>query len=138
MRPLPVLLAACLAVTPAVAQEPAGTIALELNALQPADGGCRISFVATNGIGVEIARAGFEVALFGADGGIERLVSLDFQQMPEGKTKVLQFVLKDLDCDGITRVLVNDVGACDGEGLDPRRCLEALRPSTRLDLTFGL
>jgi hypothetical protein len=44
-------------------------LGIELNRLEPVEGGCRLTFLATNGLGTELARAGIEVALFGADGG---------------------------------------------------------------------
>ena len=121
---------------PAQAQHVA-SLGLELNALTPSDTGCRVTFLATNGLGTELRRAAFDVALFGASGSIERLVSLDFKTMPDGKTKVLQFDLAELRCDGISRVLVNDVAACEGDGLDPKACLAALTTTSRLSVTFG-
>jgi hypothetical protein len=126
---------------PAVAQSaPAasGAFDIELNALSASDTGCRVTFLATNNLGTELTRAGLEVALFGADGGIDRLVSLEFKAMPEGKARVLQFDLAGLGCDKISRVLVNDVVACEGEGLDPRTCLDALKPTSRLSTGFGV
>ena len=95
-----VLVAALIAASPAAAQEAAtaGGLALELNALSPSETGCRISFVATNTLGTELTRSAFEIALFGAGGGIERLVSLELKAMPEGKTRVLQFDIGDIGC----------------------------------------
>jgi hypothetical protein len=111
---------------------------LELNAMAASDTGCRVTFLATNRLGTELTRSALEIALFGADGGIDRLVSLEFKAMPEGKARVLQFDLSGLDCATISRVLVNDVVACEGEGLDPRTCLAALKPSSRLSAGFGI
>lgn len=125
------------AATPALAQDSA-SLALELNSLDAADGGCRITFLATNSMGTEISRAGFEVALFGADGGIDRLVALDFKALTPGKTKVLQFRLADLDCAEVSRVLINDMSACEGEETTPAACLGALTTSNLTDITFGL
>jgi len=123
--------------TSALAQS-APELAIELNALTPSDTGCRVTFLATNRLGTELTRAGLEVALFGADGGIDRLVSLEFKAMPEGKARVLQFDLADLACEKLSRVLINDVVACDGEGLDPKTCLAALKPSSRLATSLGV
>lgn len=120
----------------AMAQSPEFDI--ELNALTPSDAGCRVTFLATNRLGAELTRAAFEIALFGADGGIDRLVSLEFKAMPDGKARVLQFDLAGLTCENISRVLINDVVACEGDGLDPRTCLAALKPSSRLSTGFGL
>lgn len=140
IRPLVAALAvAAFATLPVTAQESAApSLQLELNALQPSDAGCRITFLATNGFAVPVDKATFEVALFGAGGGIDRLVSLDFKALAQGKTKVLQFELAGLDCDAVSRVLVNDVTACEGEGLAAGDCLANLKTSTRTKTEFGV
>jgi len=130
-----------LSLTPALAQETAPTtpgLALELNALQAADTGCRVTFLATNTLGAAVDRAGIEIAFFAGDGAIDRIVTLDFKGLTEGKTKVLQFQLNDLACDDISRLLVNDITACEGAGLAPTACLDWLVTTTRPDIVFGV
>jgi hypothetical protein len=122
---------------PVAAVEP-GQLGLELNALQQSDAGCRITFLAENRLGSEIGKSSFELALFGADGGIDRLVALDFGMLPDGKSRVVQFELKQLACDDIGRVLVNDITACEGAALTPATCLAALVPATRTAASFGI
>ena len=140
IRPLAAALAvAALATLPVAGQETtAPSLALELNALQPSEAGCRITFLATNGLAAPIDKATFEVALFGTGGGIDRLVSLDFKMLAQGKTKVLQFELAGLQCDAVSRVLVNDVTACEGTGLAAGDCLANLATSTRVKAEFGV
>lgn len=137
MRPLLTSLLVMALATPALAQ-PAPELDIELNALTPSETGCRVTFLATNRLGTELTRAALEVALFGADGAIDRLVSLEFKAMPEGKARVLQFDLANLSCENLSRVLINDVVACEGEGLDPKMCLAALKPSSRLTTSLGV
>ena len=131
---------AALSTLPVAAQDAAAapSLALELNALQPSDAGCRVTFLATNGLAGPIDKATFEVALFGSGGGIDRLVSLDFKTLAKGKTKVLQFELAGLQCDAVSRVLVNDVTACEGEGIAVGDCLAGLATSTRTKAEFGV
>ena len=126
-----------ISVAPAAAIEP-GQLGLELNALQQSEAGCRITFLAENRLGSEIGKSSFELALFGAEGSIDRLVALDFGVLPEGKSRVVQFELKQLACDEIGRVLVNDIIACEGGELTPASCLAALVPSTRTAAGFGI
>lgn len=135
-----VLLASTLTLSCALAQETthAPALALELNAVQPVDGGCRVTFLATNSLGASVERAGIEMAFFTADGGIDRIVTLDFTGLTEGKTKVLQFELQDLPCDNIGRLLVNDIAACEGEGLAPDACLNGLVTTARPPVPFGV
>lgn len=137
MRRLALLPVLAMVVVPAAAQQ-APSLALELNALQPSDSGCRVSFLASNGLGADLGKAVFEVALFGAGGAIDRLVSLDFKAMPAGKTRVMQFDIPGLDCGAVTRALVNDVTQCEGDGLDPAACLEALVVTSPSGVPFGI
>lgn len=138
-RPFAALLGFALLCAPALAQEtPTPRLALELNALQPAEAGCRVSFLATNELGAQLDRAAVELALFDKAGGIDRIVTLDFKDLSNGKTKVLQFQLTGLQCDNLGRVLVNDISACEGAISPASICLDALQTSTRLDITFGI
>lgn len=134
---LPLAAFATLFLTPTLAVEP-GQLGLELNALQQSDAGCRITFLAENRLGTEVTRSSFELALFGAEGGIDRLVALDFGALPDGKSRVVQFELKQLACEGVGRVLVNDITACEGGELTPAACLAALVPTTRTGAAFGI
>jgi hypothetical protein len=124
--------------TATLAQEAADGLLLELNALQPSETGCRVTFLATNNLGLPLSRSSFEVALFNTDGAIDRLVSLDFKALADSKTKVLQFELQDLQCDSVSRVLVNDVGACEGDGVEPDACITRLTTTTRTATQFGV
>jgi len=126
---------------PAASQEGPGAagpaIRIELNALQPTEGGCRFTFVATNGLETDISKAAYEVVLFDTAGVVERLTVLDFQDLPAGRTRVRQFALRNADCEKISRVLVNDATACEGEGLDPAVCSGRLETSTRSAVVFS-
>jgi hypothetical protein len=134
------LLASTLTLSAPLAQDVAvaPALALELNAIQPADGGCRVTFLATNTLESSIDRTGIEMAIFTADGGIDRIVTLDFTGLTQGKTKVLQFALNDLPCENIGRLLVNDIASCEGEGLAPDACLDGLVTTARPQVQFGV
>lgn len=120
----------------AVASEPVTVsasreIALELNRLDDAGQGCRLSFVMRNATGVAIEALVIELVLFDEEGRVGSLISIDPGQLPEGKTRVKQFDVAGLACGGIGRVLVNDVAACTGDGLDAAACLAAIRTTSR-------
>lgn len=137
---LAIALLTATSILPAFAQDtakPSG-LSIELNALQPADAGCRMTFLAVNGFATELDRVSVETALFDEAGAIERIVTLDFKALSPGKTKVLQFELAGLDCADLGRVLVNDITACEGAGLEPSACLAGLSTSTRADAEFGV
>lgn len=122
------------------AQEQAAkpALVLELNAAQPSQKGCRLTFVVTNGLGAELSKAAFEIALFNEVGVVDTLTVLDFKELPAGKTKVTRFDLPGLDCAKISRVLVNRATDCAGEGVDPAACMRQLAPGTRAKIAFGV
>lgn len=122
----------------APAQESAQpALTLELNALQPSEKGCRLTFVVTNNLGAPLDKVGFEVALFNQAQVVDRITVLDFKELPQGKTKVRRFDLGELDCTKITRVLVNDSTECAGAGIDPKACIRQLNPTTKSGIQFG-
>ena len=121
----------------AQAQEEA-PLTLELNKLEPVAAacgqaaGCRAYLVAANpegGARVEVLR--LDLVLFGTDGVILRRIALDVGPVMPGRTQVRPFELRDLACDAIGQVLVNDTMLCKVGGTDRTDCMERLRTSSR-------
>lgn len=115
----------------------ASSLLLELNALEPTEQGCRMTFVVMNGLPAALETAGFEIALFNKEGQVDRLTILDFQNLPAGKTKVRRFDLNGTKCADISRILVNDATECAGPGIDPASCIRDLKTQTKSGVTFG-
>lgn len=129
---------ACAAASTAFAQDAQPALQLELNAVQPSEKGCRLTFVVKNNLGAELSRAAFEVALFNELGVVDRLTVLDFKELPAGKTKVTRFELANTDCTKITRVLINGATECQGEGIEPTACMRQLTTSSKGGVEFGV
>ncbi len=125
---------------PAAAQD-AAEFSLELNnAAETTAGGCRLTYVATNKTGQELAQTAYEVAVFNSDGVVSRILVLEFGALTIGKTKVVQFDLSDQPCTGLSRIVVNDVAACtlaDGSG-EGDFCLSGLVTASRSTIQFGI
>lgn len=138
LRFLIFVIAMPLAVAPAPAQEPAPGLHLELNAVQPSDKGCRLTFVVNNRLGADLERVAFELALFNEAGAVDRLTVLAFKEMPAGKTKVSRFDIAGADCTKLSRVLINEATECVGTGIEPASCMRRLDTATKTDITFGL
>jgi len=68
---------------------------------------------------------------------VEKLMILDFSPLPIGKTRVRQFDLADMPCDNISRILINDASACEGDALPKNICVEDLETKARADVEFG-
>lgn len=108
------------------------TLSLELNAAETVNGACRISLLVENGLQGDIAALGVEAVLFGRDGRVLRLLTLDLEEAPKGRPRLRQFDLPGLDCATVGRMLVNSVAPCTGEGLDAATCQRALALRSRV------
>lgn len=113
-------------------------LALELNAAQPSQKGCRLTFVVANRLGKDLNKAAFEIALFNELGVVDTLTVLDFNELPSGKTKVSRFDLPGYDCAKVSRVLVNRATECAGDGIEPGACMRQLSAGTKAKIIFGL
>lgn len=111
---------------------------LALSALDPVDKGCRMSFLVKNDMASEIEDLSLEIAVFGAGGGLDRMLRLNFGLLIEGKTRVRQFDLAGTACEGVGSVLLNDVATCDGGDLTPVACLRAVSVRADGPVPFGL
>ncbi|MFK7836777.1 MAG: hypothetical protein AB8B60_11190 [Sulfitobacter sp.] len=124
--------------SPASAQDTA-TFSLELNgAAETEAGSCRLTYVAANQTGAALERAAYEVAVFDAQGSVTRLLVLEFGDLVEGKTKILQFDLSGTPCGGISRIVVNDAAACTVGGAEAQICMQTLSASSRTAIQFGI
>lgn len=103
---------------PSAAQEKR-TIGVELNSAVAEGEGCRISFVFQNGLEARIDELAIEVVLFDDKDKVAEFLLMKTGPLPPGKVRVRQFELKTRPCTSISRLLVNDVKDCQGEGLTP-------------------
>ena len=106
-------------------------IGIELNRLEAAGEGCRLSFIFRNGLAGTIEAMALELVLFDEQDRVAGLVAINAGRLPAGKMRVRQFDIAATPCSGIKRVLVNDVTACDGGGLEPGTCLDAVAVRSR-------
>ncbi len=134
-------LALCMTVTaaPAVGQDaatPAPTpgLSIELNAATAQETGCKLSFVVQNGYGADATKTVLETVIFDAAGQVNRMTLFDFGTLPQGRTRVRQFVIPGTACEGIGQVLFNGAHSCQVEGQDAGACMSNLRLSTRTDI----
>ncbi len=120
----------------AYAQEKSFT--LELNSAKDNENGCRLTYVAINKTGLVLDKTAYEVVVFDKDGGVSQFLILEFGKLLIGKTKVVQFDLKENKCTDISRLLINEVSECEADGKPVPDCMDALMPKSRTDIGFGL
>lgn len=122
---------------PAAADAPAMT--LELNKLEPvpatggAGPGCRAYLVTNdpeNGPRFDALR--LDLVLFGTDGVIARRIALDIGPVQPSRTQVRPFELRDVPCDSLGQILVNDALICKVGGVDQTDCLDRVRTTSRV------
>lgn len=143
LRLLPAVL--LLLASPSIAQSSspsAGTFSLELNRLDGFDGGCRVTLVENNGTSSAFASLKLDLVVFGGDGIVGKRVGIEAGPLKAGRTSVRTFDLKGLACDGVGRLLINDVLSCEAEGFAadaadvPGACLDVLEPRSRVSAAF--
>lgn len=132
------LLAASLLPVTAGAQEQP-VLSLELNKLEPvpaaagAAPSCRAYIVVADAdSGPKVDAMRLDLVLFGTDGVIARRIALDIGPIQPGRTQVRPFDLRDLACDGIGQILVNDTLICKIGGADQSDCLDRVKTSSRV------
>lgn len=125
---------------PAHAQDAAPGLQLELNTVADVDGGgCRLTFVAFNGLTAAVDAAVLEIVIFDTSGTVQPPIVLDFGAMAAGKTKVVQFDIPATGCPAISRILVNSVAQCAAGGAPVAGCAETLAVTSRVQtIQFGL
>jgi hypothetical protein len=128
----PAFLATVLIVTglSAAAAEPG--LDIELNKAVDGDGACVASLVVRNDMGHTLDRFSMDLYVFDRDGVIARQVLLDLAPLRGAKTTVARFNLIARPCAEVSRILVNDIPSCRGEGSgETLDCLAALTVSSR-------
>jgi hypothetical protein len=109
---------------------PAEPIRVELNAMENAEGRCRVSFVIENKGEAAVETLRLDLALFSRGGIVQRRVATDMGPVRAAKTIVKTFTLEG-GCDEIGSVLVNEVAAC--TPAEPNVCLDRLALSSRIE-----
>ena len=139
MRLKPLWAAAALLLPSLARAQEAPSLTLELNKLEPvqatagAASGCRAYLVASDPEGgPKVDALRLDLVLFGTDGVIARRIALDVGPVQPGRMQVRPFELRDLACDGIGQILVNDALICKIGGVDQTDCLDKLRTASRV------
>lgn len=120
----------------AVAQdeEQGAGVVIELNTVKPKEGGCRLTFMVTNGHPGPIEKAVYETVLFDRAGQVDRLTLFDFGALPAGRSRVRQFSVDGIACDDLSRILINGAHTCEAPDLEDTACEAGLILKTRVKI----
>jgi hypothetical protein len=109
---------------------------LELNNVKDVQTGCRVAFIAFNGLGTQLDKMVVEVGVFDDKTRFLDMVVFDFGRLPKGKTKIVQYDLAG-QCDKISRLVLNSVVECVG-GKDMRQeCEDRIKTRSVVNIGFG-
>ena len=122
---------------PALAQDT--SLSIQLNKVENNAGSCRMTYKIDNGTGQDIAAASYEMAVYGKDDAVMKLIVLDFGALVSGHTQVVQFDLPDTGCKDVTRISVNDPAvACQvAGGTSSPLCSEKRKLDTLTNIVFN-
>lgn len=129
-----VFAATALLATSALAQDNVGDrLLIELNALETTESACRMSFLVQNGHASDVTSAVFEAVLFDTEGRVDRLTLFDFGTLPAKRPRVRQFVVPQLSCDSLGKVLINGIESCSAVDAASDLCSKGLMLNSRVD-----
>ncbi len=108
---------------------------IELNKAEDGDGACVVSLVVRNTMGQSLDRFSMDLYVFDRASVIARQVLLDLAPLRDNKTTVVHFNLIARPCAEVSRILVNDIPSCRGEGSgETLDCLAALKVASRAEI----
>ena len=110
---------------------------MELNAHKQVGTSCQVSFVMKNDLGKELSQLSLEMVLFDENQQVMRLLVLKSGELIVGKTRVKRYGLKNLNCQKVSRYLINDVKQCEAQGYTPKLCLQSLVLTSKTTAKFG-
>lgn len=122
--------------TPGIAWAAEPGISIELNRAEDKGRACRLSLVFTNTLEVPVTEFAIEAVTFDKAGSVGGFLILKSRPLSPGKIRVQQFDLPGTSCGSLGKILLNDVKACKGEGLDTQSCLARMSLSSRTGISF--
>lgn len=134
---VPMLLSCQLAAAPALAQQEKA-ISIQLNTAETVGDACRLTFVIRNGIDQPVEALGLDLVMFDKSEGVSGYAVIDLGGLPAGKTRVRQYDVAKGDCADISRVLLNEVRACEINGAASDGCLSLLDITSRAQIELIL
>jgi len=126
-----------LAETSSVNTAPIKKLLIELNSQKQVGESCQVSFLMKNDLGQEIKQFTFEIVIFDENQQVVKLLVLNSGELIVGKTRVKRYGLKNVNCQKVSRYLVNDIKQCDAKGFTPKLCLQSLVLTNKTTAKFG-
>lgn len=111
---------------------PPGRLTVELNKLEEdAAGGCRAFFLFRNETGLGFAGFEMSLAIFDAEGVIDRLLSIDASPLPAARTTLKLFEIPEIGCAEVSEILLHEVPSCRPQNAEEMDCYPILDLASR-------
>lgn len=111
-----------------------GSIAIELNKLEPQGKTCRAYIVIQNKGTTNYQELKLDIVLFKSDGVIGKRFAVDLAPLKADKRTVKLFDIEDTACEEVGSFLINDVMECKAETGPLTDCLKDLNVSSRTNV----
>jgi hypothetical protein len=118
------------------AQAEGAGVDVELNRLDARDGSCGVQVVVTNGSSTAYTGFALDLVVFDKAGQITRRTLLDVAPVRASKTTVYAFDLKDLKCESVGSILLNDVVDCAQGSGEIANCVDGVNTTSRATVPF--
>ena len=112
-------------------------LTVEINKFEPNDtGGCRAFFLFRNETGLTFEGFEMSLAIFDADGVIDRLLSIDAAPLPAARTTLKLFEIPDIACTDISQILLHEIPSCKPQNAEQMDCYSLLELNSRTSATL--
>ena len=129
-----VLAAAIAAVAGAPAFAQSNRLLIELNKVEASSAGCQFHLIVANESATDLNVLSADLVFFDREGVVLTRSTVSFGGMRANKTHFRSFVFPELACDGVGRVLVNDIVQCQPANNATFDCGAALEVSSRASI----
>ncbi|WP_119165537.1 hypothetical protein [Algihabitans albus] len=134
---MPLCSAAAQEAEPAAADASASSgMLVELNKAEQTDGGCHYFLLLRNGTDYDFEVLRLDLYFFDTGGVISKRLLVGTPPVASGDTRVAAFVATEVDCDGVSQILVNNVDPCEVSQGEAPACHELLELGNRTEVNF--
>ncbi len=116
--------------------EGSGALKIELNKLEAQGEACRAYLVLENGSDRDFTELKLDMVMFDGEGIVSKRLAVQAAPLPAGKTSLKVFDIRDMPCERLGRVLLNDVMACGDETGARNDCLAQIEATAQAPLSF--
>ena len=109
-----------------------GRLGIEVNKFEEIEGGgCRAFFLFQNGTPTSFEGFEMSLAIFDAQGVIDRLLSIDASPLPVARTTLKLFEIPQIACASIGQILLHDVPVCKPQNAETVDCYPMITLTSR-------